>query len=157
MLIRWMTSASGARFVSLGEHGNLRQEDVAVAARVPQALVSNIEAGRLTGITSGTLRRVFAAVDARFEGTVLWRGPGLDRLLDADHSRLVGAGAERLRAPRWDQVLIEVSYSVFGERGSLMRRGLVSAARPTLDISEADVQCGLEPTPRLIYATYHLE
>ena len=35
-----------------------------------------------------TLRRVFAAVDAGFEAQVLWRGAGLDRLVDADHARL---------------------------------------------------------------------
>jgi transcriptional regulator with XRE-family HTH domain len=97
---------------------NLRQVDVAIAAGVSQSLISDIEAGRLTGVTHGTLRRVFAAVDAGFEGTVLWRGPALDRLVDADHAQLVGLSAERLRRLRWEP-MVEASYSVFGERGSI--------------------------------------
>lgn len=66
----------------------------------------------------GALRRVFAAVDAGFEGTVMWRGPGLDRLLDADHAHLCGIATERLRRDGWDP-LVEASYSVNGERGSI--------------------------------------
>ena len=97
---------------------NLRQVDVAIVAGVSQSLVSDIEAGRLTGVTQGTLRRVFAAVDAGFEGTVRWRGTALDRLVDADHSHLVGLSAERLRRLRWEP-MVEASYSVFGERGSI--------------------------------------
>jgi transcriptional regulator with XRE-family HTH domain len=95
-----------------------RQTDVAVAAGVSQSLVSDIECGRLAGVTLGTLRRVFAAVDAGFEGSVLWRGPGLDCLLDADHSTMVGISGERLGRDGWERPL-EVSYSVFGERGSI--------------------------------------
>jgi hypothetical protein len=66
----------------------------------------------------GTLRRVFAAVDAGFEGTVQWRGPGLERLLDADHAHLCGIATERLRRNGWDP-LVEASYSIRGERGSI--------------------------------------
>lgn len=97
----------------------LRQSDVAVAAHVSQSLVSQIEAGRLAGLTLGTLKRVFAAVDAGFEGDVLWRGPALDRLIDADHARLVGVACEGLRRSGWDPIRIEASYSEFGERGSI--------------------------------------
>jgi hypothetical protein len=64
------------------------------------------------------LRRVFAAVGAGFEGQVLWRGPALDRLLDARHAALVDASAIRLRRWGWD-VMPEVTYSSFGERGSI--------------------------------------
>jgi transcriptional regulator with XRE-family HTH domain len=98
---------------------NLRQVDVAIAAGASHSLVSDIEAGRLTGVTHGTLRRVFAAVDAGFEGTVLWRGPALDRMLDADHAQLVGLSAERLQRFRWEPIVVEASYSVYGERGSI--------------------------------------
>ena len=66
-----------------------------------------------------TLRRVFAAVDAGFEAQVLWRGAGLDRLVDADHARLAGIAADRLRRYRWDPVLVETTYSIYGERGSI--------------------------------------
>ncbi len=98
---------------------NLRQVDVAIAAGVSQSLVSEIEAGRLSGVTLGTLRRVFAGVDAGFEGDVRWRGPALDRLLDADHGQLVGLSAERLQRYRWAPIEVEASYSEYGERGSI--------------------------------------
>jgi hypothetical protein len=49
---------------------------------------------------------------------VLWRGGGLDRLLDERHVRLVAAAAERLRRSGWD-VTVEATYSVYGERGSI--------------------------------------
>ena len=96
----------------------LRQADVAVAGGVSQSLVSDLESGRLAGVTLGPLRRVFAAVDAGFEGSVLWRGPGLDRLLDADHALLCGIATERLIRDGWD-LLVETSYSIRGERGSI--------------------------------------
>jgi transcriptional regulator with XRE-family HTH domain len=102
----------------LRQRRQLRQADVAIAARVSQSLISDIESGRLAGVTVGTLRRVFAAVDAGFEGTVLWRGPGLERLLDADHALLCGIATERLRRDGWDP-LVEASYSIRGERGSV--------------------------------------
>jgi transcriptional regulator with XRE-family HTH domain len=98
---------------------HLRQADVAIAAGVSQSLISDIESGRVSGVTFATLRRVFAAVDAGFEGSVMWRGPALERLMDADHARLVGIAADRLRRHRWEPIRIEASYSVYGERGSI--------------------------------------
>lgn len=49
---------------------------------------------------------------------ILWRGPALERLLDARHAALVDASATRLRRWGW-QVIPEVTYSIFGERGSI--------------------------------------
>jgi hypothetical protein len=58
---------------------------------------------------------------------VSWRGGALDRLLDEDHSRLVAAMASRLRDLSWT-IEVEVTYSSFGERGSID----VLAARASL-------------------------
>jgi transcriptional regulator with XRE-family HTH domain len=96
----------------------LRQVDVARRAGVSQSLVSAIEGGRCATVTMDALRRVFAAVGAGFEGQVLWRGPALERLLDARHAALVDASAIRLRRWGWD-VTPEVTYSSYGERGSI--------------------------------------
>jgi len=109
----------GRSLRALRKRRQLRQADVAVAAGVSQSLISDIESGRLGGVTMATLRRVFAAVDAGFEAQVLWRGAGLDRLVDADHARLAGIAADRLRRYRWDPVLVETTYSIYGERGSI--------------------------------------
>lgn len=102
----------------LRQRRGLRQSEIAVAAGVSQSTISDVESGRLSGLPIATLRRIFAAVDAGFEGTVLWRGAGLDRLLDARHAALVAASVRRLRELGWE-ARIETSYSIYGERGSI--------------------------------------
>ncbi|HET9456773.1 MAG TPA: helix-turn-helix domain-containing protein [Candidatus Limnocylindrales bacterium] len=105
----------------------LTQAQLAVRAGVSQQLISLIERGHGSTLSSRTLRRVFAAVDARWEPTVSWRGGELDRLLDEDHARLVAETVRRLTALGWE-VAVEVTYSEYGERGSVD----VLAARPEL-------------------------
>jgi len=105
----------------------LTQSQLAVRAGVSQQLISLIERGHGSTLSSRTLRRVFAAVDARWEPTVSWRGGELDRLLDEDHARLVAETVQRLTALGWE-VAVEVTYSEYGERGSVD----VLAARPEL-------------------------
>ena len=102
----------------LRQRRGLRQSEVAAAAGVSQSTISAIEGGRLSSLPVATVRRVFAAVDAGFEGTVLWRGAGLDRLLDAWHAALVGASVHRLGGLGWE-THVEASYSIYGERGSI--------------------------------------
>ncbi len=62
--------------------------------------------------------RIFAALDIRTVLTVQWRGGELDRLLDEGHAAVAGACADLLRSLGW-QVLTEVTYSIYGERGSI--------------------------------------
>lgn len=95
-----------------------RQRDVAEVAGVSQSMVSLIERGHLATASLRVLRGVFAAVDARLEGVVTWRGGLVDRLLDEGHARLVGAFAQELTRSGWD-VHVEVSFSEFGDRGSI--------------------------------------
>jgi hypothetical protein len=85
------------------------------------------------------LRRVFAAVGAGFDGQVLWRGPALERLLDARHAALVDASATRLQRAGWD-VIPEVTYSVFGERGSI---DLLGSRRDRLAVVVEEVKSEL--------------
>lgn len=96
----------------------LRQVDVATGADVSQQLVSKVERGRCAQLSGRTLRRIFAAVDADVVTFVRWRGGELDRLLDEGHADLVGRIAGLLRRHGWE-VLTEVTYSEFGERGSI--------------------------------------
>ena len=107
-----------------------RQRDVAASAGVSQSAISLIERGHLASMSIRAVRRVFAAVDARFEGTVTWRGGLVDRLLDERHAQLVGAFTTELVGLGWE-VHVEVTFSEFGERGSidilaLHRAGLVA-------------------------------
>jgi transcriptional regulator with XRE-family HTH domain len=95
-----------------------RQRDLAAAAGVSQSAISLIERGHLTTLSIRAVRGVFAAVDARFEGAVTWRGGLVDRLLDEGHARLVGAFASELAALGWE-IHVEISFAEFGERGSI--------------------------------------
>jgi hypothetical protein len=74
-------------------------------------------AGHLARLSTRSLRRVVAALDASLNFGVRWRGASLDRLLDEDHATIVAAVAELLRRLSW-LVAVEVTYSEFGERGS---------------------------------------
>lgn len=124
-----------------------RQVDLAGAAGISQRHVSNMERGHLGGVAIGTLRRVFAALEARIEVTASWRGAELDRLLDEDHAELTAAAAARLERLGWT-VETEVTYSEFGERGSLdlfatrpdLRACLVVEIKASIGSSEATVR-----------------
>ncbi|MEP7379312.1 MAG: helix-turn-helix transcriptional regulator [Chloroflexota bacterium] len=92
-----------------------RQIDLARAAGCSQRTVSRAEAGHLPALR--VLRQILAALDASLVVDIRWRAGALDRLLDEDHSAVVGALAELLGRLGWE-VRVEVTYSVFGERGS---------------------------------------
>jgi transcriptional regulator with XRE-family HTH domain len=94
------------------------QKELGRRANVSQQAISLIERGHGGRLSVETIRRVFGALDARWEPTVSWRGGDLDRLLDAAHAGLVGEISRRLVRAGWE-VAIEVTYSEFGERGSI--------------------------------------
>ncbi len=102
----------------LRHHQARRQTDVALAAGLSQPQVSRLEAGRLEGVPLRSLRAVARALGAEIVITLRWRGGDLDRLADEGHASLVGAAIRVLEAAGWI-VQPEVSYSVFGERGSI--------------------------------------
>jgi transcriptional regulator with XRE-family HTH domain len=94
------------------------QKELGRRANVSQQAISLIERGHGGRLAVETVRRVFAALDARWEPTVSWRGGDLDRLIDAEHARLVGEISRRLADAKWE-VAVEVTYSDFGDRGSV--------------------------------------
>lgn len=96
----------------------LRQIDVARRAGVSQPLVSSVECGRLGGVSVTIMERIFGAVGASLESDVRWRGPALDRLLDERHAALVDVSVGHLVRHRW-ATGVEVTYAIFGERGSI--------------------------------------
>ena len=105
-----------------------RQADLAERAGCSQALVSQIERGHVGRSTVDTVRQLFGAVDGRLQLAPRWRGAELDRLLDAEHAVVVGALAGTLERVGWN-VLLEVTYSEFGERGSIDVLGLHPESR----------------------------
>ena len=105
-----------------------RQADLAAKAGVSQSTVSRAERSWLQDLTLGTIRSLFTALEAGVLLAPRWRGADLERLLDEDHSRVVDAVAARLEKLGWI-VEVEVTYSEFGERGSIDVLGLRPAAR----------------------------
>jgi transcriptional regulator with XRE-family HTH domain len=95
-----------------------RQLDVARSAGVSQSLVSLAERGHITSLSVRSVRAICAAVEARYEGLLTWRGGAIDRLLDERHARLVGSVSRRLEAAGW-RIDVEVTFNEYGDRGSI--------------------------------------
>lgn len=99
-------------------HRGLRQEDVGRLASTSRSLVTKVEGGHIESVSVASLRAIAAAVGATVDLRLRWNGEALDRLLDEAHARLVDAFVLLLRACGWD-VAVEVSFSIWGERGSI--------------------------------------
>ena len=95
-----------------------RQEDLAEAAGVSRAAISRIELGRGDRLTVRALDRIAGALGARVDCRLDWNGEAIDRLLDEGHARLVERIVRWLERYGWD-VVVEASFNVFGERGSV--------------------------------------
>jgi len=108
----------GRSLRALRRRRRARQEDVARAARLSQSTISRIELGELGGVTLDSLGRVASSLGARVDVGIRWHGEGLDRLLDEAHAALVERVVVALTARGW-VVATEVSFSIFGERGSV--------------------------------------
>ena len=111
-----------------------RQSDLAERAGVSQDQISRLERGDLGGMPFRTIRAVFAALGARFDGAVAWRGGELDRLLDERHARLVEQAATVYGGHGWQSVA-EVTFQHFGDRGAIDLLALHPATR-TVAINE---------------------
>jgi transcriptional regulator with XRE-family HTH domain len=95
-----------------------RQVDLATAARVSQSSVSLVERGHVDTFSLRTLRGILLALEARADFDVRWRGGSLDRTIDEGHAALAAVASRSLTGLGWDQVP-EVTYNIFGERGSI--------------------------------------
>ena len=92
--------------------------DVGRLAGTSRALVTKVEGGHIESVSVASLRAVAAAVGATVDVRLRWNGEALDRLLDEAHAHLVDAFVVLLRASGWE-VSVEVSFSIWGERGSI--------------------------------------
>jgi transcriptional regulator with XRE-family HTH domain len=137
----------GARFRGLRHRRGWRQADLAARAGVSQDVVSLIERGRLDLVSLEKIRRVALELDAEFVIQLRWRGGDLDRLLDEGHASLVGRTAALLRNLGWE-VRAEVSYSIYGERGSIDVLGWHEATRTLLVIEVKTDVVSVEETLR---------
>jgi transcriptional regulator with XRE-family HTH domain len=96
----------------------LRQEDLAERARVSRSFVSKVECGRAKTTDVARLEAICTALGADLDVRVRWQGEALDRLLDEAHAALVERTVALLAPLGW-QFWLEVTFSIYGERGSI--------------------------------------
>lgn len=138
---------AGRSLRMLRRRSRLRQVDVANRAGVSSSLVSLIERGHLATLSLRTVRRVFASVEADYLGIVRWRGGQLDRLLDEAHAGLVGRSIELVSSAGWEAA-VEVTYSWYGERGSIDVLAIHRASRTALVVEVKSELTSIEATGR---------
>ncbi len=100
------------------QHAGLRQADVATSSGISQRWVSEIELGRIDGVSLPILEAVTRTlgIDLRLEAR--WRSGEIDRLLDRDHAAIVEAVVARLRRHGWE-IRLEYGFNHYGDRGSV--------------------------------------
>jgi transcriptional regulator with XRE-family HTH domain len=96
----------------------LRQDDLSKASGVSRQKISRLERNLLGELAWGDMQALFAALGGRLDARVSWHGAALDRLLDEGHARLAGRVVSLLKGLGW-LTQVEVSFSEFGERGSI--------------------------------------
>ena len=94
------------------------QAQAAASAGVSRRTWERAELGGCGQLTLDTLRKLGSPFEARLRVTIWWRGAELDRLLDERHARLVEQVIALFRRRGW-LTAAEVSFSEYGERGSL--------------------------------------
>ena len=132
---------------ALRQRLRLRQADVGVRAGLSQGAVSLVERGHLDRLPIRRVRRLFAVFDAEVVLVVRWRGGEIDRLLDKAHAALGSVVTSHLTALGWE-LQPEVSYSVYGERGSIDLLGWHARSRALLVIELKTEITSVEETLR---------
>src|SRR5215213_6669060 len=94
-----------------------RQQDLSSKAGVSRSVISRIEHGPLHTVPLGLIRRVAAALDARFDTVVRWQWGDLGRLLNSRHAAMHEAMATLFAGLDGWVSEPEVSFSIYGERG----------------------------------------
>jgi transcriptional regulator with XRE-family HTH domain len=118
MLARVDLRRLGRIFRAVREHMGLRQGDLSALSRVSQSGISRVERGIAETMSLADLDRIARALNIRLSVDAWWRGGELARLMDAGHAAIVEYIVGLLRAAGW-QVLVEYTFNVFGERGSV--------------------------------------
>jgi hypothetical protein len=111
-------------------------------------MVSRLERGRIETMSVGRIRSIARALDAEVLLVIRWRGGELDRLVDEAHATLVGRTVEILRAFGWE-TRTEVTYSIYGERGSIDVLAWHAATRTLLVVEVKSELTSVEETLRI--------
>jgi hypothetical protein len=95
------------------------QVELAAAAQVPLRDVKRIEAGRAAMVLVGRVRAVMEAAGGRARLVPYWNGAAADALLDERHARIVEHGLRYFSRLRTWLAESEITFSRYGERGSI--------------------------------------
>jgi len=129
----------GATLKAIRRRLALTQEAVAALAEAPVRDVIAIETARARDVRLGRIRAVFGAVDGMARLSTWWHGAAADRLLDERHAGLVESALRVLRQRGWETAA-EVSFSEFGERGSI---DILAGYRPALALAVGEVKSSI--------------
>jgi transcriptional regulator with XRE-family HTH domain len=110
---------AGAAVRAVRIRKRLTQAELATAAGVSRGTISRVERGLLDGVTFGALGAICGALEIRLDLLLRWRGGELDRLLNADHASLLEAVSRRFARLLGWVAIPEVTFSIYGERGSI--------------------------------------
>jgi transcriptional regulator with XRE-family HTH domain len=135
----------GRQYRALRLRRRLRQDDVSERVGVSRSEVGRAERGQADRLRLATLDRIATALGARLEIRLTWNGEALDRLLDAGHAALVEAMVERLRLAGWE-CAVELSFNVWGERGSVDVLAFHRASRTLLVVEVKSVVPDIQAT-----------
>ena len=122
-LQRWAVrhEVIGRAIRALRHRRGITQRDLARLSGVSRSVLSDLERGWLEHHTVGALLRAAGLLGASVRIDVLLPGGEVHRLLDAGHAALQASWADLLRRGGWT-VEAEVTFSVYGERGSVDRK-----------------------------------
>ena len=95
-----------------------RQSDLASRSGVSQPAISLVERGHVDTMSLRAARRILLALEIRGVLDLRWRGGTLDRTLDEGHAALAGIVVRSLATYGWESA-VEVTYAIYGERGSI--------------------------------------
>jgi transcriptional regulator with XRE-family HTH domain len=116
---RRVDDLSVGRLITLArQRRQWRQVDLAVSAGVSQQLVALAESGAMDRLTLRSLRGIAKPLGMRVVLTAVLNGGDADRLRDRDHASLVERITSMLRRHEWE-VIVEYTFSHYGERGSI--------------------------------------
>jgi transcriptional regulator with XRE-family HTH domain len=96
-----------------------RQLDVANKSGVTRSSVSRLERGHARELRLDELAKIAEALEISLRILATWRGGELDRLMNSRHSGLHESLARWFLAKDGWVVAPEVSYSIYGERGTI--------------------------------------
>ena len=137
--------AFGRGFRALRIRKRWRQDDLSARAGVSRGVIARIESGHASSVTVDTLERVARPLGARVVCRLTWHGEGLDRLLDGEHAAIVEQVVRTLGDLGW-LVATEVSFNIWGERGSIDVLAFQRATRRLLVVEVKSVVPDVQAT-----------